>query len=74
MSPADLKAMYDYYTEQLSYYEHKLRTNSTGLGSTGVENYKNKVMELSVKINNVGRALHESVELNYEMEIDKNKA
>ena len=72
MSPADLKAMYDYYLEVLSYYKNELRTNSTSLGSTGIENYKNKINELSMKVENVGRALHESVELNYEMEINKN--
>lgn len=71
MSPADLKAMYDYYQEQLMYYENELRANSTGLGSTGIENYRNKVIELVVKLDNVGRALHESVELNYKMEINK---
>ena len=71
MSPADLKAMYDYYVEQLMYYENELRTNSTGLGSTGVKNYKDKVQELAIKVVNVGRALHDSVELNYEMEINK---
>jgi hypothetical protein len=73
MSPADLKAMYDYYSEVLSYYKRELRTNSTSLGSTGIENYKNKINELTVKTANVGKALHESVELNYEMEIDKNE-
>ena len=71
MSPADLKAMYDYYVEQLMYYENELRTNSTGLGFAGRDEYSNKAKELAIKVVNVGRALHDSVELNYEMEINK---
>ena len=71
MSPADLKAMYDYYVEQLMYYENELRTNSSSLGSVLIEEYKNKIIELTEKTAKVGMALHESMELNYEMEINK---
>lgn len=68
MSIADLKAMYDRYYEQLTWYQTRI---IKGINYEQHDEYSERIKELSVVVFNVGRQLEMEMDKAYDKFINK---
>lgn len=68
MSIADLKAMYDRYFEQLTWYQSRI---IKGINYEQHDEYSEMIKELSIRTFNVGRQLEMEMEQAYDKFINK---